>query len=402
MAEKARSPQKLTELPYLDVTTPGFSTRSDAVLQARAESWCAHTPFGIAVLRHAQAGQLLRDRRLRQGSYDWPRKVGLKGAFADFWMRSIISLEGAAHKRQRRIAQAALAEADILALCPDFTQIATDLTAKLPAHFDFVEQFSEPFAGLAIARLLGLPDADAHSLGRDASTLGLAMGVNAKQHEAAANDATDRLICLASDLLNERRSDVRPGSFVDRLKLSATEQGLTDAQALLDLIVISIFGGVDTTRAQLAFAVALFIEAPEKWAWLRENRDAIPAAIEDVIRHHPTTTWSSRETLETIQVEGLSIPAGTTMLFLVHATATDPDVGYSGGFDPAAHRKSHFGFGGGAHHCLGHFVARTDMACALGVLLDRWTSIEWAGSPEMLPDSGNTSPRKLPIRPLRA
>lgn len=392
----------MANIPFLDITAPGFSTRSEAVLKARSEFWCARTPFGLAVLRHEQAGKLLRDRRLRQGSYAWPEKVGLRGAFAEFWMRSIISLEGASHKRQRRIAQAALAERDILALAPDFAQIAAALVSDLPSSFDFVDSFSEPFAGLAITRLLGLPDADAPALAQDASTLGLAMGVDAKQHEAAVNAATDRLMQLADDLLEDRRSDVRPGSFVHRLKTAAGKQELENRQALRDLIVISIFGGVDTTRAQLAFAIGLFIEAPDKWTWLRANPDAIPAAIEDIIRHHPTTTWSSRETLEAIDMDGVHIQAGTTLHMLVHASATDPLTGYAGGFDPSAARKVHFGFGGGAHHCLGQFVARTDMACAMRVLLDSWASVHWAGTPVFLPDSGNTSPLSFPIRPVKA
>ena len=105
-------------LPFLDLTAPGFATVSDEVRAARASAWCARTPFGIAVLRHRQAGQILRDRRFRQGSHGWPGIVGLEGAFADFWRRSIISLEGAEHKELRRIAQVALAEAHIQALAP--------------------------------------------------------------------------------------------------------------------------------------------------------------------------------------------------------------------------------------------------------------------------------------------
>ena len=92
-------------LPFLDLADPGFSTRSQAARNARAAHWCARTPYGIAVLRHAQAGRLLRDRRLRQGSHAWPGYLGLKGAFADFWRRSLIGQEGAAHKALRAVAR---------------------------------------------------------------------------------------------------------------------------------------------------------------------------------------------------------------------------------------------------------------------------------------------------------
>ncbi len=386
----------MSDLPYLDLTAPGFSTRGAEVQAARAARWCARTPFGLAVLRHRQAGMILRDRRFRQGSHDWPRKVALKGSFAAFWQRSVISLEGEEHKLQRRAAQEALAEDYVLSLCSEFEASAAKLLTTLPDPCDFVEAFSEPFAGRAIALLLGLPEDQAADLAKDASTLGLAMGVDAKQHETEVNAATDRLMALADHLLAQGA----PGTFGPRFAEAAKRLGISDQQALRDLIVISIFGGVDTTRAQLAFAVALFIEAPDHWTRLRAEPELVPQAIDEVIRSRPTTTWASREACEDIELEGVKIKAGDTLHILVNATGTDPVTGHDGAFDPFARRKLHFGFGGGAHHCLGQFVARTDMACALRVLLGKVDRFEWAGTPAYLPDSGNTSPRSLPVRLL--
>ena len=385
------------ELPFLDSGAPGFSTRSEDVLSARDRCWCARTPLGYAVLRHRQAGMLLRDRRLRQGSHAWPDTVGIEGDFADFWRRSIISQEGDMHRTLRRIAQSALSEDFVLSLELQFAGIAASLAFGLEAQssFDFVEEFSEPFAGRAIAMLLGLPETDAAALARDASTLGLAMGPNAKQHEEAVNQACLRLSVLAEHLIDGGPA----GSFVARASRAAQDAGLQDRQALIDLIVIAIFGGVDTTRAQLAFAVVLFARHKNQWTWLRENPGAVPQAIEEVIRTWPTTTWATREALVDFDFDGIPIRAGDTLHIYVHASGTDPAAGVFDGFDIRAARKSHFGFGGGAHHCLGQFVARTDMAAALSALLLRWKGITLAEEPQLLPDSGNTSPRSLRISP---
>ena len=388
-------------LPFLDVARPGFSTKSREVLEARAASWCAETPFGFAVLRHRQAGQLLRDRRLRQGSHAWPDVVGLEGRFAEFWKASLISLEGSEHKRLRQVALTALAEDFVLSLKPEFHRIASELLAGLPDTFDVIEAFTEPFSGRAITTLLGLPDEDAPSLAHDASRLGLAMGLSAKSHEDIANAACSRLSDLAARLIDraERGHDTR---FVGRMVRAADRLNVTDRQTLVDLIVISIFGGVDSTRAQLAFAVLLFSKHPDQWHWLRANPGHIPRAIDEVIRSHPTTTWATREALEDIIHENVTIPKGATVHVFVHATGTDPEVGGTSEFDIRAPRKIHFGFGGGAHHCLGQFVARTDMAAALEEMLRHWKAIEIIGDPEFLPDSGNTSPLSLVVRPVRA
>ncbi|MDD9978087.1 MAG: cytochrome P450 [Boseongicola sp.] len=391
-------------LPFLDLTSPEFSTRSDEVRSARDKAWCARTPFGIAVLRHRQAGMLLRDRRLRQGSYDWPRKCGLEGSFARFWSASIISQEGGDHKKLRRIAQAALSNDFVLSLRNEFRSTADELVEALRENreFDFLYRFNEPYAGRAVTAILGLPASEADWIADDASSLGLAMGMGAKTYEEQINAACDRLMDLADTLIDRAETGNDTTSFVARMLDAGTELNLTDRQTLKDLIVISIFGGVDTTRAQLSFAMALFAEHPEQWAWLRAHKEFVPQAIEEIIRTRPTTTWSTREALETFELDGIEIQKGETVHILVHATATDPIIDGENRFDITADRKVHFGFGGGAHHCLGQFVARTDMAEALMVLLRNWREVHLAEPPEYLPDSGNTSPLSMPLAPVWA
>ena len=388
-------------LPFLDMTAPGFSTRSKEVIQAREQNWCARTPFGLAVLRHRHAGLVLRDRRLRQGSYAWPETCGLTGTFADFWRRSLISQEGAQHKTLRRIAQTAMSKEFVDALRPAFeSEAAALLTAHKSARIEFMSAFSEPFAGRAVALLLGLDADAAQTMARDASTLGLAMGLDAAAHQDEVNAACDRLSTLAHTLIDRARQGEDRTSYVARLLSAAADAGPDelDDQELVDLIVISIFGGVDTTRAQLGFAMALFAQHQDQWAYLRQNPESIPGAIEEIVRTRPTTTWSTREAVEDIEIDGVQVRAGQTVHILVHATGTDPLATAYQGFDVRARRRSHFGFGGGAHHCLGQYVARTDMACALRVLTERWHGFALAETPLYLPESGNTSPVRMPLR----
>ena len=65
---------------------------------------------------------------------------------------------------------------------------------------------------------------------------------------------------------------------------------------------------------------------------------------------------------------------------------------------PSLDRPLHSGFGGGVHHCLGHFVARTDMSVALPLLARRMPDLEADGPGECLPMSGNTGPIHFPLR----
>lgn len=386
-------------LPFLDFKADGFSTRSTEVIQARKTHWCARTPYGLAVLRHKQAGQLLRDRRLRQGSYAWTLRNDLKGCFADFWARSVISQEGPPHRAQRDLMVRALSDDFVEGLKPQFVQAAQQLADPLSAKTtcEFMAEFSIPFAGMANCALLGLPFEHWPQVSADASALGLAMGIECKSHEATFNAACVRLMDLAADLVARARAKQNNRGYVDRLVKLFDQSDHMDEQTLLDMIVISIFGGVDTTKAQLGFLICLFADHPDQWHHLRTDPALALNAINEAIRNRPTTTWATREAVTDFTFEGVDIVRGTTVHILSHATGTDPAIHHPAKFDITRKRKIHFGFGGGAHHCIGHYLAKTDMGVALQVLAKTWAEFTLANPPVFLPDSGNTSPVSIEL-----
>ena len=390
--------EQRSDLPFLDLSAPDFSTRSTQVHAARDLGWCARTPYGLAVLRHREAGQLIRDRRLRQGSHSWPDINNLSGSFADFWKRSLIAMEGERHRAVRRIAESALAPRHIEALRPRFTAIADDLIDGIgpDGRIEFVGGFALPFASQAVGALLGLNDGW-QQVATDAASLGLAMGVGCRDHQAEFNSACDRLMELARRLVDGARAEPGEDAYVGRLVLGFEGSDTLDEQQLLDLVVITIFGGVDTTKSQLGSAMALLAEHPEQWERIRRNPDLVAGCIEESIRHRPATTWATREALEDFEFGGRRIACGETLHLLVHSAAFDPAIRSSAEFDASARGKPHVGFGGGAHHCLGHLVARTDMECALNALTRRLDSFALSGTPQWLPDSGNTGPVHLPL-----
>ncbi len=388
------------DLPFLDLADPALSTRGPQVLAARDAHWCARTPFGLAVLRYRQVGRILRDRRFRQGSHNWPDTVGIEGSFAEFWRKSVIGREGDDHARLRALAVPALSEDYVLSLKPAFDEIARDLCAGLRDRTacEFQSAFCEPFAGQAITTLLGMEREAWPLVAHNAADLGLAMGVGARQYQDRFNAACDTLFQLAGELVTKVRRGEDGDSYVARMVAEYDRNGDCTHDELLNTIVISIFGGVDTTRALLGLGLSLFIENPRQWELLRADESLVPNAVEEFIRARPTTTWSTREAVEDVEMDGVTIPKGTVLNLLVHASARDPEICDDPAFDIQARRKRHFGFGGGAHHCIGHLVARTDTASALAALRETFRRVDYDGAPEWLPDSGNTGALRLPIR----
>ena len=113
--------------PFLDILKPDFSMRSQEVADAREKSWYARTPYGIAVLRYADVAELIRDTRLRQGSYAWPAHNNATGSWADWWMRIMLNKEGADHIRLRKLANPAFSPKLVKVLRPEFQKLANEL-----------------------------------------------------------------------------------------------------------------------------------------------------------------------------------------------------------------------------------------------------------------------------------
>jgi cytochrome P450 len=418
-------------VPFFDIADPAFSVTSAQVRQAREAGWYARTSYGLAVLRYDQVSRLIRHPDLRQGSRLWPAHHGItSGPFADWWASWVLNMEGEEHHRLRRLLNPAFSRRIVEPLRPRFGALAAELADGFaePGRCEFMAEFAEPYAARVIAILLGIPEAEWPTIAAESAAVGLAMGVRIREHLPRIEAALAALYAYADALIADRQRSPRD-DFVTCLVQAQTgppgghetggheaggpgeargreagEEGLTAAE-LRDSLVLLIFGGFDTTRNQLGLAMQAFLDHPAQWRLLAERPDLGPAAVEEVMRIRPTTTWVTREATADFTFDGLAIRAGTTIHLFCESAGTDPgdagDAGSGGavaGFDiTAGERRPHFGFGGGIHYCLGHYVARTDMREALTVLARRLREPRPAGEAAWLPDSGNTGPVRLPI-----
>ena len=390
-------------VPFFDIADPAFSVTSAQVRQAREAGWYARTSYGLAVLRYDQVSRLIRHPDLRQGSRLWPAHHGItSGPFADWWASWVLNMEGEEHHRLRRLLNPAFSRRIVEPLRPRFAALAAELAGGFaePGRCEFMAEFAEPYAARVIAILLGIPEAEWPTIAAESAAVGLAMGVRIREHLPRIEAALAALYAYADALIADRQRSPRD-DFVTCLVQAV---GLTAAE-LRDSLVLLIFGGFDTTRNQLGLAMQAFLDHPAQWRLLAERPELGPAAVEEVMRIRPTTTWVTREATADFTFDGLAITAGTTIHLFCESAGTDPgDAGDAGsgdamaGFDiTAGERRPHFGFGGGIHYCLGHYVARTDMCEALTVLARRLRDPRPAGQAAWLPDSGNTGPVRLPV-----
>lgn len=386
------------DVPFIDPSEPGFSVRSEAVQNAREKSWYARTPYGIAVLRYGELKDMVMHPSLRQGSYRWPEHNDAHGAWAQWWKRIMLNVEGEDHARLRRLGAPAFAPKLVKVMIPTFQEIANDLIDAFidKGRCEFMSEFAEPYATKVICALIGVSPDEWRKFADLANDMGLALGVNYKREEGRVDAATNEFFDIAKKIIADRRANPKDDFINALITANESKDKLSDLE-LYDMVVLAISGGVETTRNQLGLAMALFLDHPDQWDLLSNDPELGRAAVEEVMRLRPTTTWVTREAVEDFEYNGVTIEKGTTLHLISGCAGTDPRH-FTPEFDITKERERHFGFGGGAHHCIGSPIARSDMTEALKLLSQRLKKPVYDGEPSFLPDSGNTGPITLPIR----
>ncbi len=389
------------DVPYFDISDPFFSASSERVRAARAASWFARTEFGLAVLRYDEVSALLKDRRLRQGSFAWPAQNGIEqGLLSEWWSEIMLSKEGEDHRRLRKLGNPAFSRTLIERMVPEFQELAEELIDSYAGsgRCEFVSQFAEPYAARVLCKLVGMDEGHWHDLARWSTDMGLAFGVTIRADLERIEAALTNLYAVSDELIAQRR--IEPGDDVVSSLVQAhdAQDGRLSDIELRAMVSLIIFGGMDTTKNQLGLAMQLFVDHPDQYALLAERPELGANAVEELIRWNPTVMWATRRSTEDLEFRGLAIPEGTTIHLLSYPANSDPlAIGEGSGFDITAERPAHFGFGGGAHHCIGHWLARIDMREALPLIARRMRNPRYERPPVVRPVSGLTGPVELHI-----
>ena len=391
------------ELPFLDLLDLAVRPDGPEMRAARAAHWCARTPMGLAVLRHAQLSALLTDRRLAQGSHRILATQGLTEGPLVEWMNStILTIEGTDHTRLRRLVSRAFTPRAVAGLRPVMRQVTDDLVDRFvgDGHAEFMAGFADPYPARIICELLGVPT-ELHDAFRGwGNDLGLAFSYTAAANLGRIEAALAGLYTATDELIAARR--VRPGPDLLSALLAAQSDGdrLTGDELRI-MVAALLFAGQDTTRHQFGRTLELFLRHPDQWTLLAQRPELAASAVEEGLRLAPTTPSTGRVAITDFDVDGVHVPADTVLSMLLVAGNTDPEVfgPDADRFDITAQRPTTaLTFGAGIHYCLGAVLARTEMTEALPVLARRLGPITPDGDPVQRPALGITGPVTLPIR----
>lgn len=398
-------------VPVADVDMPELELdpvtwqqqRRLAIDLLEAGDWIARTPLGYVITRYDDATAMLRDGR-------WHSAIGLIAEmqgydnpdFKERSARNILAMEGDEHHRIRRLVGPAFTPKSAERLRPFMAEVVDELLDPICARgsAEFVGEVCEPYPIPIICELLGAPREDWKLFGRLATDIFRIFNGNLNRDGPVIAAAQDEMYAYMTNLIAERRAAPRDDLLSDLIAIEEAGDRLSTDE-MLSLANSLLLAGTDTTRNQLACAVALFAQHPEQFQLLADNPSLAPGAVEEVMRYLGAIRGTARYASEPIIYRDIEFPANTFIFpSLVGANHDGEKFAEPTDFDITRRSGTpHMTFGSGIHHCLGAFLARAELQEAFKAITKRLPDLQLDGEVEWKPlANGIWGPAVLPIR----
>jgi cytochrome P450 len=242
---------------------------------------------------------------------------------------------------------------------------------------EFIGAYTQPFAMLVVADLLGVPEED-HQRFRDGFGLSGTVGeVGAGEAGSPGENPLAWLDECFTEYIEDRRRQPRKDVLTD-LALATYPDGTTpEVSSVVRTSTFLFAAGQETTARLLAAALKHLAEHPELQDELRAHPDRIPHFLEEVLRVESPVKADFRLARRSTSIGDVEIAAGTPVMLLNGAANRDPRH-----FEcPSEFRmdrtnaQSHVAFGRGVHSCPGGPLARAEGRVSIERILDRTRNI---------------------------
>jgi len=391
------------DLPVVDTTEMERDQALAVIAEAREHHWLARSPLGYSISRHDDCVSLLRDRRFHNALSLLRQINGLEpDESQDPRRQSILAMEGEDHARLRRLVAPAFTPQAADRLRPFMRDVVGGLVDGFHAdgRCEVVADLCEPYPIPIICELLGAPKEDWRQFSAWATDIFRIFNQNLAEDLPLIEAADTELQDYLTDLIAARRSAPRQDLLSDLIAIEEAGDRLS-TEELVSLAVAVLMAGTDTTRNQLACALALFAEHPDQWALLAERPELAPRAVEEAMRFLGAVRGTVRFAPEDIVFRDVLFPKGTLVFVSLAAANRDPDTYEEPEvFDITRERGvQQMTFGSGIHHCMGAALARAELQEALTLLARRMPGLGTDGPVEWKPTSfGIWGPARLPLR----
>ncbi len=320
------------------------------------------------------------------------------------------SMDGRDHTRQRRLISAGFTPRMVKILDGQIRRWAESIVDRALelGEFDFVAEIAYKLPMNVIADVIGIPVEDREWLFTVTNDILQGDAPERRMSTAERIGIQADVFSYAQRLGLEKRAEPEDDVWTILSTVEVeTDEGERTALSEIELdmfFLLLVIAGSETTRNALSQGLVALLGHPEQLEGLRRAPEAIPVAVEEILRWSSPVSCFARRATQDTEIRGVRIRKGDRVTMWYPSANRDEDVfDEPFRFDTGRSPNPHLAFGGGGvHFCLGANLARRELTTLLEVLFERTRRIDLAGVPSYT-SLGIFNPimlfmRELPVR----
>jgi cholest-4-en-3-one 26-monooxygenase len=313
---------------------------------------------------------------------------GVTSEQLDLTKALLINHDAPEHTRLRKIVSRLFTPRSVAALEEKLAVAAREIVAEAAAKDggDFVGDIATKLPLLAIADLIGVPEADREKLFHWTNCI---MNSDDPDFDSDPTIANAELMGYAYNMAEERRrcpaDDIVTKLIQADLQGEGGEAGepLGDVEFAFFVILLAVAGN-ETTRNAMTHGMNAFFENPDQWELFKKERPA--TAVDEIVRWATPVHCFQRTALADVEFGDVTIHEGQRAgLFYSSANFDESVFDRPFDFDVLRNPNPHLAFGGnGAHFCIGANLARMEIKLIFNELADQIPDIAKVAEPQRL------------------
>ncbi len=312
----------------------------------------------------------------------------------------MLNMDPPMHTRYRRLINKGFTPRMVAELESTMRKRANDVIDRIAGQgkCDFVVDVAAELPLQVIADLMGVPQEDRHKLfdwsnqmiGSDDPEYGVT-------EEIAAQAMMD-LYAYASELAAQKRANPHDDLISVLSTASVDGEKLSELELDLFFLILTVAGN-ETTRNLISHGMVALLEHPEQLQALRDNRDLLPGAIEEMLRWASPVMHFRRTATKDLVLGGQNIKKGDkVVIWYISANRDEQQFPDPHTFNIERTPNEHVAFGGaGPHFCLGANLARREIEIMFDTILDRLHNIKFDGEVSRLRSNFINGLKHIPI-----
>jgi len=175
------------------------------------------------------------------------------------------------------------------------------------------------------------------------------------------------------------------------------DSGVLTEESVISFGLSMLVAGYRTTTMFVANSLLTLLAEPGQYARLRDHRELMPTAVEELLRYIPVMNGVVvLLATEDIELHGHTFHKGEGIHIVLAAANRDESVFPDPDrLDLGRVVNPHLIFGRGAHNCIGSHLARAELTVALEAVLDRFPALHLLD--DQPPTWDDKSPAKSPL-----